>query len=138
MSTTTVLIVVIIILVIAVVVYMANKSKKGKKQLPQQEQVKEETQSLKSQQVDYVKELEKIILDYCEETSSYNKKPSFPITKSTNFMHDLNFDGIDIVEIQMVLEDKFHIGIPENHPFNQRSANDTNFTVGQFLSAYGL
>jgi len=98
--------------------------------------IKEQEILSASNQIDYVKELETVIYDYCED--AYQSKPSFPIKKSTNFKRNLNFDGIDMVEIAMAFEEKFNVKIPDNHPINQRLENDTDFTVEYFLSAYGL
>lgn len=86
--------------------------------------------------VDYVKELEKVIYEYCE--TSYQSKPNFHIHKYINFKRNLNFDGIDMAEISMAFEKRFHVRIPDDHPYNHRPADDTDFTVGYFLSAYGL
>ena len=87
--------------------------------------------------VDYVKELETVIYDYCEK-SIFHSKPTFPIHKNINFKRNLNFDGLDMAEISMAFEKKFPVRIPHDHPYNQRLADDTDFTVGYFLSAYGL
>lgn len=87
-------------------------------------------------QGDYVKELEKIIYDYCE--AAYQKKPSFHITKDTNFKRNLNFDGIDMAEIDIAFEKKMHVSILDDHPINQRLADDTDFTVEYYLSAHGI
>ena len=89
-----------------------------------------------SNRVDYVKELEKIIYEYCE--SAFNSKPTFHIHENINFKRNLNFDGFDMAEISMAFEKKYPVRIPEDHPFNHRLADDTDFTVGYFLSAYGL
>ena len=87
--------------------------------------------------IDYVNELEAIIYDYCE--SAYKCKPTFRITKNTNFKRNLNFDGIDMAEIGMAFEKKFSLKEPaSDHPINQRLANDTDYTVEYFLSAYEL
>ena len=89
-----------------------------------------------SSRVDYVKELEKVIYEYCE--SAYNSKPTFHIHKYINFKRNLNFDGIDMASISTAFEKRFPVRIPVNHPYNHRLADDTDFTVGYFLSAYGL
>ena len=85
---------------------------------------------------DWLKEMETIIYDYCER--AYHSKPNFPIKLSTNFKSNLNFDGLDMVEIEMSLEEKFSVKIPADHPFNHRHADDTDFTVEDLLAAYGL
>lgn len=89
-----------------------------------------------SSHIDYVKELETVIYEYCE--SAFNCKPTFHIHKNINFKRNLNFDGFDMAEISMAFEKKFPVRIPDNHPYNHRLADDTDFTVGYFLSAYGL
>ena len=89
-----------------------------------------------SGRLDYVKELEKVIYEYCE--SAFNSKPSFHIHKDINFKRNLNFDGIDMAEISLAFEKKFHVRIPDGHPINHRLADDTDYTVGYYLSAYGL
>ena len=97
---------------------------------------KREGHSPESGQVDYVKELETILYDYCERTKG--RRPSYPLEKWVNFQRNLNLDGIDVAEIRMLFEKKFPFRVPDDHPFNQRNADDTDFTVENFLSAYGL
>ena len=96
-----------------------------------------EQQQPTSDKVDYVQELETIIYDYCEK-SNFFSKPSFHITKNTNFKRDLHFAGIDVVLICVDFEKKFPVKIPSDHPFNHRLADDTDYTVEYLLSVYGL
>ena len=86
--------------------------------------------------MDYVKVLDGVISDYCQ--SAYDCRPSFHIHLGTNFLHTFNFDGLDMVEIQMGFEKKIPVTIPEDHPFNKRLGDDTDYSVAYFLSAYGL
>ena len=86
--------------------------------------------------MDYVKVLDSVISDHCE--NAYQSRPSFHISLATNFLHTYNFDGLDMTEIQMEFEKKVSCRIPENHPFNNRLADDTDYSVAYFLSSYGL
>lgn len=85
---------------------------------------------------DWLKEIETIIYDYCEQT--YHSKPNFRIKPYTYFKKNLNFDGLDVVEIRMAIEKKFSLKTHDEHPFFHRSANDTDFTVEDLMDALGL
>lgn len=84
----------------------------------------------------YVKEFENIIYAYCQRNCE--PKPNFPITLNTNFKRDLYFDGLDMMEICLILEKKYSISLPEHSPLKQRLEKDTDYTVGYLLSQYGL
>ena len=111
--------------------------KKDSKEMAEAEAPSITEQQQTSDKVDYVKELGAIICDYCEK-SDFFSKPSFLITKNTNFKRDLHFAGIDVVLICVDFEKKFPVIIPSDHPFNHRLADDTDYTVEYLLSVYGL
>ena len=80
--------------------------------------------------------MSKIIREYCAER--YDKMIDFHITLDTNFQKDLHFDGIDFAEICIRLEKEFSVELPEDSSLNNRPAEDTDFTVGEFLKEYRL
>ena len=102
------------------------------KVIQNQEKEAVQTRSAASHDDEIVREMVELIFECCD------KKPSFKITKNTNFYHDLHFDGIDMSEIMLKMETKFNVKFPEGSSFFQRSADDTDYTVGELLEVYGL
>jgi acyl carrier protein len=41
------------------------------------------------------------------------RSPARPLTPATRLVHDLGFDSIDVVELTLNLERRFHIEIPD-------------------------
>jgi acyl carrier protein len=41
------------------------------------------------------------------------RNPARPLTPGTRLVHDLGFDSIDVVELTLNLERRFHIEIPD-------------------------
>lgn len=83
-----------------------------------------------------IAEVAEMIYNYCEEV--YHSKPTFKITRKTNFKRNLNFDGIDMAEIFLLLEKRFNVKFPSGSPLMARNADDTDYTVGSLLAEYGL
>jgi len=46
------------------------------------------------------------------------------LTKDAHFMKDLGLNSLDAVEIVMILEEEFHIEIPDDHAEKILSAQD--------------
>ena len=49
---------------------------------------------------------------------------SSKISANTNFIDDLNFDSLDIVELMMKMEDEFGIEIPEEEAEKLKTVSD--------------
>ena len=96
----------------------------------------EQDANVEPNETDWVKMLELVIVEYCEEV--HKSRPSFPITKNTNFKKNLNFDGIDMAKVLVLFEQKCSIELPNDSPLNSRKADDIDYTVGDLIDWYGL
>ena len=101
----------------------------------EQEEESRQTQSSVGQNEVVLRKMADLIIEHC---ASNNEKPSFSITEKTNFKRDLNFDKSDMGIIISRLQVIFHVEFPKGSTFFNRPANDTDYTVGELLAAYGL
>ncbi len=46
------------------------------------------------------------------------------VTPETNLFEDLNADSLDAVELNMALEDKLHVSIPDEELANMKTVGD--------------
>ena len=46
------------------------------------------------------------------------------VTPETNLFEDLNADSLDAVELNMALEDKLHVSIPDEELANKKTVGD--------------
>ena len=46
------------------------------------------------------------------------------VTPETNLVEDLNADSLDAVELNMALEDKLHVSIPDEELANMKTVGD--------------
>ena len=54
------------------------------------------------------------------------------VTPETNLFEDLNADSLDAVELNMALEDKLHVSIPDEELANMKTVGD----IVRYLEAH--
>ena len=106
------------------------------KDVPEQIKYKGTAQLTDCHDDEVVKKMADLIIAHCE--SSYIEKPPFSITEKTNFKQDLHFDKSDMGLIIMRMQEEFQIKLPKGSTFFNRPADDTDYTVGDLLAAYGM
>ena len=61
------------------------------------------------------------VLDIIVDTLSCDRDE---VTPETNLFEDLNADSLDAVELNMALEDKLHVSIPDEELANMKTVGD--------------
>lgn len=86
--------------------------------------------------VNYEEVLKTVVFEYYE--NKHNRKPSFSFNKNTYFGPNLRLDWFDMASIINAFEKRSSLQMLPDHPINNMSAYDTNYSVEYLLSAYGI